>query len=71
MAKQDHTMAKWMLPEGIEEVLPARARVMEQLRRNLLDYYSSCGYDLIMKAYQEAIKKKYRFLTYGDTMLII
>ncbi len=29
------------------------------------------GYDLIMKAYQEAIKKKYRFLTYGDTMLII
>jgi S-adenosylmethionine:tRNA ribosyltransferase-isomerase len=29
------------------------------------------GYDLIMKAYNEAIKKKYRFLTYGDTMLII
>lgn len=29
------------------------------------------GYDLIMKAYQEAIKNKYRFLTYGDTMLII
>jgi S-adenosylmethionine:tRNA ribosyltransferase-isomerase len=29
------------------------------------------GYDLIMKAYQEAIKEKYRFLTYGDTMLII
>lgn len=29
------------------------------------------GYDLIMKAYKEAIKEKYRFLTYGDTMLII
>jgi S-adenosylmethionine:tRNA ribosyltransferase-isomerase len=29
------------------------------------------GYDLILKAYKEAIKKKYRFLTYGDTMLII
>ena len=29
------------------------------------------GYDLIMKAYEEAIKEKYRFLTYGDTMLII
>jgi S-adenosylmethionine:tRNA ribosyltransferase-isomerase len=29
------------------------------------------GYDLIMKAYKEAIKGKYRFLTYGDTMLII
>ena len=29
------------------------------------------GYDLIMKAYHEAMKEKYRFLTYGDTMLII
>jgi S-adenosylmethionine:tRNA ribosyltransferase-isomerase len=29
------------------------------------------GYDLIMKAYQEAIKEKYRFYTYGDAMLII
>lgn len=29
------------------------------------------GYDLIMKAYQEAIKEKYRFFSYGDAMLII
>jgi len=29
------------------------------------------GYDLIMKAYKEAIKEKYRFYTYGDAMLII
>lgn len=29
------------------------------------------GYDLIMEAYKEAIKEKYRFLTYGDAMLII
>lgn len=29
------------------------------------------GYDLIMKAYQEAIENNYRFLTYGDAMLII
>jgi S-adenosylmethionine:tRNA ribosyltransferase-isomerase len=29
------------------------------------------GYDLIMKAYQTAIKEKYKFLTYGDAMLII
>lgn len=29
------------------------------------------GYDLIMEAYQTAIKEKYRFLTYGDSMLII
>jgi S-adenosylmethionine:tRNA ribosyltransferase-isomerase len=29
------------------------------------------GYDNIMNAYQVAIKEKYRFLTYGDAMLII
>lgn len=29
------------------------------------------GYDLIMKAYQEAIKEKYNFFTYGDAMMII
>ena len=29
------------------------------------------GYDLIMKAYQEAIEEKYRFYSYGDAMLII
>lgn len=29
------------------------------------------GYDLIMKAYKEAIKEKYRFFTYGDAMLIV
>jgi len=29
------------------------------------------GYDLMMEAYQTAIKEKYRFLSYGDAMLII
>lgn len=29
------------------------------------------GYDLIMKAYETAVKEKYRFLTYGDAMLIL
>ncbi|MGB1217486.1 MAG: tRNA preQ1(34) S-adenosylmethionine ribosyltransferase-isomerase QueA, partial [Saprospiraceae bacterium] len=29
------------------------------------------GYDLTMEAYQEAIKEKYRFYSYGDAMLII
>lgn len=29
------------------------------------------GYDLIMHAYQEAIKEEYRFFSYGDAMLII
>jgi len=29
------------------------------------------GYDLVMKAYKEAIKEKYRFYAYGDAMLIL
>ncbi len=29
------------------------------------------GYDLINKAYKEAIKEKYRFYSYGDAMLIL
>jgi len=29
------------------------------------------GKDLIMKGYQEAIRRKYRFFSYGDAMLIL
>jgi len=29
------------------------------------------GYDFIMKAYKKAMKEKYRFLSYGDAMLIL
>lgn len=29
------------------------------------------GYDLVMKAYKEAIKEKYKFFSYGDAMLIL
>lgn len=30
-----------------------------------------CGKDLLLKAYKEAIERKYRFYSYGDAMLII
>lgn len=29
------------------------------------------GYDLIMEAYEEAVKEKYKFFSYGDAMLIL
>lgn len=29
------------------------------------------GYDLVLRAYQEAVKEKYRFYSYGDGMLIL
>jgi S-adenosylmethionine:tRNA ribosyltransferase-isomerase len=30
-----------------------------------------CGYDLLMDAYKEAVKEKYKFFSYGDAMLIL
>ncbi|MGV3610425.1 MAG: tRNA preQ1(34) S-adenosylmethionine ribosyltransferase-isomerase QueA [Fluviicola sp.] len=30
-----------------------------------------CGHDLMMEAYNEAIKEKYKFYSYGDAMLIL
>lgn len=41
-------MARWLLPEGISDVLPHEARRLEQLRRTLLDLYHSYGYELVM-----------------------
>jgi len=32
---------------------------------------SFCGHKLMMQAYQEAIREKYRFYSYGDAMLIL
>jgi len=39
---------RWLLPAGIDEVLPPQARVIEGLRRDLLDLYQSWGYELVM-----------------------
>lgn len=39
---------RWLLPEGIEEVLPDEALAVEHLRRSLLDYYDRWGYDLVI-----------------------
>lgn len=47
----DHELAKsnrWLLPEGIDEILPPAAFALERLRRELLDCYHAWGYDLVM-----------------------
>ncbi|HCU53295.1 MAG TPA: ATP phosphoribosyltransferase regulatory subunit [Gammaproteobacteria bacterium] len=44
MSDQD----RWLLPEGIEEILPDEARRLEQLRRRLLDQFDVWGYELVM-----------------------
>lgn len=38
----------WLLPEGIEEVLPKDAKHLEALRRQLLDVFTCWGYELVI-----------------------
>lgn len=42
------TKKHWILPEGIEEVLPEQAARFEAMRRLLLDLYATWGYELVM-----------------------
>lgn len=39
---------RWLLPDGIEEVLPPHAQQIEHLRRRLIDLMDGWGYDLVM-----------------------
>ena len=38
---------RWLLPEAIEDLLPAEARQVEALRRRLLDEFAGAGYELV------------------------
>lgn len=39
---------KWLLPEGIEEVLPPQAAELDRLCRRIIDQFSSWGYELVI-----------------------
>jgi ATP phosphoribosyltransferase regulatory subunit len=41
-------MSAWVLPDHIADVLPAEARHIEELRRDLLDTAGGYGYELVM-----------------------
>ncbi len=38
----------WLLPDGIDDVLPEQAQLVESARRKLLDLYANWGYDLVI-----------------------
>ena len=38
----------WLLPDGIEEILPEEAKHLENLRRKLLELFACWGYDLVI-----------------------
>ncbi len=46
----------WLLPEHIADVLPARARQVEMLRRGLLDAAESFGFELVIPPMLEHIE---------------
>ncbi|MBK1700449.1 ATP phosphoribosyltransferase regulatory subunit [Thiococcus pfennigii] len=50
---------RWLLPVGIEEILPPRAEAVEGLRRELLDLYRGWGYELVFPP----------FIDYLDSLL--
>lgn len=51
---------RWLLPDGVEEILPAEAKAIDNLRRRLLDLYSTWGYDMVIPP----------LLEYTDSLLI-
>lgn len=48
--------ARWLLPEGVDELLPPYAEEAERLRRRLLDLYGSWGYELVMPPFIEFLE---------------
>lgn len=46
---------RWLLPDGIEEVLPKEAACIETARRRILDLFECWGYDLVITPHVEYI----------------
>ncbi len=49
-------MRAWLLPEYIEDILPAEARRIERLRRGILDLFAVHGYRLVMPPLLEYVE---------------
>lgn len=46
----------WLLPDGVADVLPEQAQVVEALRRKALDFLASRGYQLVYTPFIEYIE---------------
>ncbi|GAA5314960.1 MAG: ATP phosphoribosyltransferase regulatory subunit [Candidatus Pelagadaptatus aseana] len=51
---------RWLLPDGVEDILPEKAARIESMRRSLLDLYGRWGYEMIIPPMVE----------YTDSLLI-
>lgn len=46
----------WLLPDGVQDILPAGAARLESLRRRLLDLFKVHGYELVMPPLMEYLE---------------
>ena len=47
---------RWLLPEGVDELLPPDAARLETLRRRVLDLHASWGYELVIPPFIEYLE---------------
>ncbi len=47
---------RWLLPEGIDEIVPPQAAHFEFLRRRLLDLFGTWGYELVIPPFIEYLE---------------
>ncbi len=50
------TVDRWLLPDGIEEVLPPEAARIETARREVLDLFQRWGYELVITPHMEFLE---------------
>ncbi|MFF7707644.1 ATP phosphoribosyltransferase regulatory subunit [Pseudomonas sp. NPDC007930] len=50
------TVDRWLLPDGIEEILPPEAQRIEVARRQVLDLFQSWGYELVVTPHIEYLE---------------
>ena len=50
------TRERWLLPEGMEELVPPHSLVLERVRRDLLDHFSRWGFDLVTPPFIEYLE---------------
>ncbi|WP_313085499.1 ATP phosphoribosyltransferase regulatory subunit [Pseudomonas sp.] len=50
------TVDRWLLPDGIEEVLPPEAARIETARRGVLDLFQRWGYELVITPHVEFLE---------------
>lgn len=50
------TVDRWLLPDGIEEVLPVEAARIEAARRQVLDLFQRWGYELVITPHVEFLE---------------